>query len=61
MCGRFTFAISPELLANLFGISILEDFPRFNLMEIIPFHPSSKTRVTNPPLVSNLFMTETVP
>lgn len=26
MCGRFTFAISPELLAEIFGASVLEDF-----------------------------------
>lgn len=28
MCGRFTFAISPELLAEVFGVSILEELPR---------------------------------
>jgi putative SOS response-associated peptidase YedK len=28
MCGRFTFDISPELLAGIFGISIHEDLPR---------------------------------
>lgn len=32
MCGRFTFAISPELLADIFGISVLEDLsPRYNI------------------------------
>ncbi|MHC1699319.1 MAG: SOS response-associated peptidase [Geobacteraceae bacterium] len=28
MCGRFTFAISPELLTEIFGITILADLPR---------------------------------
>jgi putative SOS response-associated peptidase YedK len=28
MCGRFTFAISPELLAEVFGVTNLEDLPR---------------------------------
>ena len=32
MCGRFTFAISPELLAEIFGSSILEDHePHYNI------------------------------
>lgn len=32
MCGRFTFTISPELLAEIFGITILGDLPqRFNV------------------------------
>jgi putative SOS response-associated peptidase YedK len=32
MCGRFTFAISPELLAEIFGVTILGDFtPRYNI------------------------------
>ena len=32
MCGRFTFAISPELLAEIFGVKILGDFsPRYNI------------------------------
>ena len=28
MCERFTFAISPELLAEVFGVSIIEDLPQ---------------------------------
>jgi putative SOS response-associated peptidase YedK len=28
MCGRFTFAISPELLAEIFGVTILEGLPK---------------------------------
>jgi putative SOS response-associated peptidase YedK len=28
MCGRFKFAISPELLTEIFGITILADLPR---------------------------------
>ena len=28
MCGRFTFAISPELLAEVFGVPVLEEIPR---------------------------------
>lgn len=28
MCGRFTFAISPELLAEVFDVTILEKLPR---------------------------------
>jgi putative SOS response-associated peptidase YedK len=28
MCGRFTFAISPEMLAEMFGITVLADLPR---------------------------------
>jgi putative SOS response-associated peptidase YedK len=28
MCGRFTFAISPELLAEVFGVPVLEELPR---------------------------------
>lgn len=32
MCGRFTFAISPELLTEIFGISVLEDLsPHYNI------------------------------
>lgn len=32
MCGRFTFAISPELLAEIFGVTILGDYsPRYNI------------------------------
>lgn len=32
MCGRFTFAISPEMLSAIFGVSSLEDLPRrFNI------------------------------
>lgn len=32
MCGRFTFAISPNLLAEIFGVTILGDFsPRYNI------------------------------
>jgi putative SOS response-associated peptidase YedK len=32
MCGRFTFAISPELLAEIFGVTVLEDIPtRYNI------------------------------
>jgi len=28
MCGRFTFAISPELLAEVFGVPFFEELPR---------------------------------
>lgn len=32
MCGRFTFDISPEQLTEIFGVSILRDFPqRYNI------------------------------
>jgi putative SOS response-associated peptidase YedK len=32
MCGRFTFAISPELLAEVFGVPVLEELPpRYNI------------------------------
>jgi putative SOS response-associated peptidase YedK len=32
MCGRFTFAISPELLAEVFGVPVLEEIPhRYNI------------------------------
>lgn len=32
MCGRFTFAISPELLAEIFGVSVRTDLPcRYNI------------------------------
>ncbi len=32
MCGRFTFALSPELLSEIFGVTVLEDIPlRYNI------------------------------
>ena len=32
MCGRFTFAISPELLTEVFGVTVLEEPPpRYNI------------------------------
>ena len=32
MCGRFTFAISPELLAEIFEVTALADIPtRYNI------------------------------
>lgn len=35
MCGRFTFAISPELLVEILGVKILGDFsPRYNIAPI---------------------------
>ncbi|MDD3295401.1 MAG: hypothetical protein PHG20_12020 [Geobacteraceae bacterium] len=37
MCGRFTFAISPEHLAEIFGVTILFDFsPRYNIAPTQP-------------------------
>jgi putative SOS response-associated peptidase YedK len=32
MCGRFTFAISPEVIAKIFGVTVIEDHPqRYNI------------------------------
>lgn len=32
MCGRFTFALSPELLMEIFGVTVYEPFPaRYNI------------------------------
>ncbi len=44
MCGRFTFALSPELLADIFGVTVLRDLsPRYN---IAPSQPVPIVRAT---------------
>lgn len=44
MCGRFTFAVSPELLAEIFGVPILQGLAPF--YNIAPTQQVLAVRVT---------------